>query len=704
MSHAPAPAAASRRSGHAPIRSGGAISVAGGLPPVAASALRLLAALALVAVAWAPTEAEACGCFSPPIPGDVSDAWAVNQEAELIFFEVHPDEGTITAHVLIRYAGDPASFAWIVPVPSVPELGLSPTGAFALLDELTAPRITVRTEDLCPDPEYICRHHPACPPAPGTSDVLSFSDTTSPSDTQGGGSPVEVLHSEIIGEYDVIVFAAGDMEAAVDWLVAEGFIVNETMAPFMQPYADDGMVFVAARLVPDADLDQIRPLRMTYESVKPMIPLRLTAVGAEPELQVTAWIFGPTDYEPEGRPVVDISAEDISADASGRVNYPMVLSRRIDEVGGDGFVVEYTGPVRGAPRLNDGFCCSSNSDPCNLGGDSLCQCPGAGFDEADCAEAGDILESLALLDELAGRHERVTRITTRMSPHEMTFDPVFRPVAGPTSLESWIDLTGARYTLAGCAVDVFADDRAAYNAALARQACTTVYCGPGTCAIDASGRAGCACDPGHVARSFRDIDGLESVTCIPDENPVDHAAGGLELPDPCAGDPCGDGSCTSIGGFAACDCGGAGHTLAGVGGGGGGAGQGCVPTLERLADPGARNFSEALRDIRVCAPHPPSSCGSRGWLVPNPAIAIRGEACDREPDPDRLVPPPAPVCDGEDPGDVGGSGEATSAGGCGACSSGGGPAPLPPLAIAIGALWLALVARLRRRRESIEDT
>jgi hypothetical protein len=74
--------------------------------------------------------AEACGCLSPPAvtEGD----YAVNQSAEQIIFEVEP--GWVTAHVLIRYAGDPSQFAWIVPVPEVPELAISPVAVIFIGD------------------------------------------------------------------------------------------------------------------------------------------------------------------------------------------------------------------------------------------------------------------------------------------------------------------------------------------------------------------------------------------------------------------------------------------------------------------------------------------------------------------------------------------------------------------------------------------
>src|SRR5665647_486699 len=106
--------------------------------------------IALGALVADPRVSEACGCLSPPaVP--VGD-YAVNQQSEQIIFEVEP--GWVTAHVLIKYAGKPESFAWIIPVPEVPELSLSPISAFGMLDRLTAPDVGVNVENICPVSEW----------------------------------------------------------------------------------------------------------------------------------------------------------------------------------------------------------------------------------------------------------------------------------------------------------------------------------------------------------------------------------------------------------------------------------------------------------------------------------------------------------------------------------------------------------------------
>src|SRR5690606_38782865 len=207
----------------------------------------------VAAFALQVADAAACGCFAPPIS---SEDFAVNKQAEQIIFAVRQD--TISAHVRILYQGDPEQVAWLLPLPSVPELELSSSLLFSMIDSQTAPIVQGWTENICPEPRYACRQHPDCEAIDETGGYgYGFADAGSLSDD---GAPsfrppaVEVLATQRIGSYDTVTFAADEAGAAVEWLNENGFIVNETMSPYMQPYLDEGMVFIASKLIPGADL------------------------------------------------------------------------------------------------------------------------------------------------------------------------------------------------------------------------------------------------------------------------------------------------------------------------------------------------------------------------------------------------------------------------------------------------------------------
>jgi len=643
-------------------------------------ALRILGLGSLIHLATGSvaTDANACGCLAPPLPTPGEVDFAVNQQSEQIIFEV--DEGFINAHVLIRYAGAPESFGWLVPVPDVPDLSLSYAGVFGLIDEQTAPVVSVTSQNVCPSQVYRCREHPRpdCSPtnagSPSSNDqILLDSDPTfgaAPEEESGADLPgaVQVFARQQIGAYDTVVLGSGDAQAIVTWLTDNGFIVNETMTPYMQPYLDQNMLFVAARLVPGAGVDEIRPLRMRYAGTEPMIPLRLTAVAAEPHLTVTAHIYSNVEFRPLDKAVVEVDVTDVANDPAGRRNYPMLLSRTVDEAGGDAFVREYVGSP---PRYQDRGegCCDGNiefrgvgvgdppaassdadagvaasnlldvADVCGIADDGLCQCPLTAFDQGDCASEEELTGSIALAEELASKYSVMTRLTTRLSPEEMTFDPMFE--SGTSDGTPGRLRLGGQMNVVGSACEPDVIDVVEREDQRQLAACASVYCGTGECAavLDA---VGCVCEPGSVARTFTDLDGRPSLTCVPETPTVDFAAGGVDVPDVCAAlEPVADGQCVGVAGFPAVECDDgfaavieAGQPL-----------PGCREVVQSSGVAGAFDNSDVLAEIAICAPRPPS-CSAFGWLERIESIEIEGVQCESStPHESWLTIPPMPTCD-----------------------------------------------------------
>jgi len=593
-----------------------------------------LAAVSSLVLAGDSPPAEACGCLSPPAVSE--GEYAVNQSAEQIIFEVEP--GWVTAHVLIRYSGDPAQFAWIIPVPEVPELGISPASAFGLIDRASAPDIGVQVDNLCPISEWSCRFaDTSCGGLAG--DSAPFADAGAATDASDGTPPpVTVLGEEVVGDYETVTFRASEAAAATQWLRDNGFLVNPTTSIYMESYVQANMVFVAAKLVPGAGAQAIKPLRLKYRAAFPMIPLVLTAVAAQPDLTVTSYLYSDSPFRPMGHPVVSIDPDRLARDGSGRLNYPMVLARTIDDAGGDGFAVEYRG---GAPQPQfgqQGFCCGNGFDTCGIGGDGVCQCPADDFDQGDCGSVGDLVDGVALVQDLAARHAWMTRLTTRVSPEDMTFDPTFEPDRDAQATGA-LSVRGHQASLTGCAAQVI--DQTTLTRVNSLQACATTYCGPGgSCAITDQGAAGCACDSEHVAQRFVDLDGKPSVTCVPRVPTCDLRAGGDVLPDACANTSCGHGSCIDRNGIAVCACDDGAAAIPGLGDA-----PHCDLSVLSSGTPGAEDYSEPLRTLDVCAA-PPPSCGEDGWLErvqsPRPGVdcgAKQPAIWDMWPKPDKHCGP-----------------------------------------------------------------
>jgi hypothetical protein len=294
----------------------------------------------------------------------------VNQQAERIIFSMNAD-GTISAYVQINYTGDAANFAWVVPVPSVPKLDVVEMASFNELDLLTSPVIFPPAMPNCfPQGFDAVLGNVAAPNL-----VMSMED-----------SSVIVLASGTAGPYAYDVITSDDSNEMFRWLRENEYQVTQDMGPLLRVYTEEGMVFLAMKLQPESGVQDIQPIVMTYESDVPMIPIRLTAVAANPDMNILTWIFAdeqayPANYEP-----VEVLNEDIRAASQfGGNNYLSLLDTEIDRYQGLGMITEYAQPTS---EIAGSF-----TDP--------------------------------LLVQLSQDHRYLTRLLGRMSPEEMTLDPVF---------------------------------------------------------------------------------------------------------------------------------------------------------------------------------------------------------------------------------------------------------------------------------------
>jgi hypothetical protein len=239
---------------------------------------------------------------------------------------------------------------------------------------------------------------PDCAPIPIPVMSASMED-----DTAGGG--VTVLASGIAGPYVYDVVTSPDPNALILWLRDNDYRITEPMEPLVRVYNEEGMIFLAMKLQPDEGVQDIQPIKMTYESTQPMIPLRLTAVAANPNMTVLTWIFADAQTTPLNFAAPVIKDEDIRTDFSsfGGTNYLTLLDQTIDLYQGRAFVTEYAQPTRELIKL------------------------GVQDD---------------LIVDLSRQYDYVTRFMGRMSPEEMTVDPVFKLDSALGNVSNLHDLTG----------------------------------------------------------------------------------------------------------------------------------------------------------------------------------------------------------------------------------------------------------------------
>lgn len=474
----------------------------------------LLGALLGLGLALQAGDARACGGF-------FCGQQPVDQTAERILFEVGPN--TVTMTTQIAFSGDAADFAWVLPLSEVPV-----QGSLAVLHQQA-----LNALDTNSGPVFIPPDEPACYSCFG----CEFAVPSAAADS--GPGAVTVFIREEVGDYDVAVIGSDDPAALIEWLHAEGYRITAAMEPYIEQYTSEGLKFLALKLVDAADVGDLRPFRFTLPGTAPTIPLRMTALAAEPEMSIVAFVLADVRFEGKNWPNLEIADDQIrynpfSNGFSVATNWPRLVAQAVDEAGGTGWVTEFAGPSASyAEQVRN-------------------QVQNGNFaTEDDAAAAAELLAALEA-------HPYLTRLYARLSAEEMTSDPVL----GRSSLGD----VAREHRLSRIVAGV---DQCSEDARESTDPCDFTTCGAGGLCLPVSTptlggpdtlRASCACVPGATARATFAPDGSPTVICQ-DGRMSFLNAGDQEtpdsdvLPDACAGYSCGEhGQCTAMNLTPTCVC------------------------------------------------------------------------------------------------------------------------------------------------------
>jgi hypothetical protein len=275
-------------------------------------------------------DALACGgtfCDSGPA------ATPVDQTGENVLFVL--DGNTVEAHVQIQYVGGASRFAWIVPMPKIPEVSVGSQLLFNALLQGTVPTYGYTQQfDQCG----------AQTGAGGSLGIGPFNGGSAGTAGTGSAGGPTVVVDKVVGSFEVVVLQGGTAQEVSDWLQSNGYQTVPNAAPLLQKYVDKSYVFAAIKLTAGTDVTEIHPLVFKYAGNEPCVPLQLTAVAAQPDMGVRAFFLGDDRVFPSNYAHVMLNPVRVDWRNSAN-NYDSVVSRAVDSPGSDGhgFVTEYAG-------------------------------------------------------------------------------------------------------------------------------------------------------------------------------------------------------------------------------------------------------------------------------------------------------------------------------------------------------------------------
>jgi len=286
--------------------------------------------LAAAFVCFDPPAAQACGgtfCDTGP------QSMPVDQSGENILFVI--DGQNVEAHVQIQYQGSAERFAWIVPMPEVPDVQVGSQLLFRNLLQATVPTYSVLTQsDQCGGPNG----------AGGSGGALGMGGSGGGAGSGGDAGGPSVVFDKTVGAFQVVVLKGGTAQEVSDWLNANNYQTIPSAPTILQDYVAQNYVFVAVKLTAGASADEIHPLVFKYPGTEPCVPLKLTAVAATEDMGVRAFFLGDDRVVPTNYKHVELNPVRINWQTFGS-NYGQSVSRGADSsvANGKAFVTEYAG-------------------------------------------------------------------------------------------------------------------------------------------------------------------------------------------------------------------------------------------------------------------------------------------------------------------------------------------------------------------------
>jgi hypothetical protein len=265
------------------------------------------------------------------------------QQAYLIHFD-----GWETLCLQSDYRGPTEDFAWVIPVPSQPEVSLSESGTLTALEKKTRPTVIV-SNSRKPSSSRGCA-------APG-----------GPIQGQPSELSVAVLQSMTIGKLDAEVLqprpaANGQVPggaALLAWLESHGYKVPQSATPILQDYIDRGFFFVAIKFS-RAEIWKGAPadvkvgefpgvaVQLRFQTDRPFYPLAISAVDAAAEEEILLFTVAQHRLAPVNMPAVELGnlADLATVTAAQKGKTPAELLRmEIARQLPSGFVIESAIPT-----------------------------------------------------------------------------------------------------------------------------------------------------------------------------------------------------------------------------------------------------------------------------------------------------------------------------------------------------------------------
>ncbi len=218
-----------------------------------------------------------------------ADAKLFNKSSQVILVR-DGSRTVVTMHS--DFTGNVKDFAMVVPVPVVlkrNEIRIIQPGIFKTLDAYSGPRLV----------EYYDEN--PCYPVRVMED--NAFPTSEKSVTRGNAMITSTMKKDkvvieaqyTVGEYDILLLSAEESGALKSWLIENDYKIPPQAEEVLEPYIKNNMKFFVVKVnleeQKNLGVTELRPIQISYESPKFMLPIRLGMANANGDQDMIVYAF-----------------------------------------------------------------------------------------------------------------------------------------------------------------------------------------------------------------------------------------------------------------------------------------------------------------------------------------------------------------------------------------------------------------------------
>ena len=237
-----------------------------------------------VLVAASPLLFSFCGFYVSKADGTLK-----NKTSQVILVR---DGNKTTLTMYNDFKGDTKDFAMVVPVPVVLQkenIKVVDQSIFQKLNDYSAPRL-VEYWDQNPCNSYEMEDKVYSPRA-----EMSMVKQSAAANVRKKDLGVKVEAKYLVGEYDILILSAKESGGLKEWLTNNGYKIPEAAEEVLDPYIKSNLKFFVVKVNENEknklNNNFLRPIQISFNSPKFMLPIRLGMANADGDQDLIVYAF-----------------------------------------------------------------------------------------------------------------------------------------------------------------------------------------------------------------------------------------------------------------------------------------------------------------------------------------------------------------------------------------------------------------------------